>query len=46
MGKDKLRALAVVLTQTIRQNVCIGLPAKESVKAKLNAPVRQILRKL
>jgi type I restriction enzyme R subunit len=45
MGKDKLRELAVVLTETIRQNATIDWTIKESVKAKLKVAVKRILRK-
>ena len=45
MGKDKLRELAVVLTETIRQNVSIDWTIKESVKAKLKVSVKRLLRK-
>jgi len=45
MGKEKLRELAVVLTETIRQNASIDWTIKESVKAKLKVAVKRILRK-
>ena len=45
MQKDKLRELAVVLTETIRQNASIDWTIKESVKAKLKVAVKRILRK-
>jgi len=45
MSKDKLRELAVVLTETIRQNASIDWTIKESVKAKLKVAVKRILRK-
>ncbi len=45
MEKDKLRELAVVLTETIRQNASIDWTIKESVKAKLKVAVKRILRK-
>lgn len=45
MQKDKLRELAVVLTDTIRQNASIDWTIKESVKAKLKVAVKRILRK-
>ena len=45
MGKDKLRELAVVLTETIRQNASIDWTIKESVKAKLKVAVKRLLRK-
>ncbi len=45
MQQDKLRELAVVLTDTIRQNASIDWTIKESVKAKLKVAVKRILRK-
>jgi type I restriction enzyme R subunit len=45
MQHDKLRELAVVLTETIRQNATIDWTIKESVKAKLKVAVKRILRK-
>ena len=45
MQKDKLRELAIVLTETIRQNASIDWTIKESVKAKLKVAVKRILRK-
>lgn len=45
MQKDKLRELAVVLTETIRENASIDWTIKESVKAKLKVAVKRILRK-
>nr|WP_294988945.1 type I restriction endonuclease subunit R [uncultured Sediminibacterium sp.] len=45
MQKDKLRELAVVLTETIRQNASIDWTIKESVKAKLKIAVKRVLRK-
>jgi type I restriction enzyme R subunit len=45
MGKDKLRELAVVLTETIRKNATIDWTIKESVKAKLKVSVKRLLRK-
>ena len=45
MDKVKLRELAVVLTETIRQNASIDWTIKESVKAKLKVAVKRILRK-
>jgi type I restriction enzyme R subunit len=45
MQKEKLRELAVVLTDTIRQNASIDWTIKESVKAKLKVAVKRILRK-
>jgi type I restriction enzyme R subunit len=45
MGKDKLRELAVVLTESIRKNATIDWTIKESVKAKLRVTVKRLLRK-
>jgi type I restriction enzyme R subunit len=45
MQQDKLRELAVVLTETIRQNATIDWTIKENVKAKLKVAVKRILRK-
>lgn len=45
MQQDKLRELAVVLTETIRKNASIDWTIKESVKAKLKVAVKRILRK-
>ena len=45
MQKDKLRELAVALTETIRQNATIDWTIKESAKAKLKVSVKRLLRK-
>lgn len=45
MQKDKLRELAVVLTETIRNNATIDWTIKESVKAKLKVSVKRLLRR-
>ena len=45
MQQEKLRELAVVLTETIRQNASIDWTIKESVKAKLKVAVKRLLRK-
>lgn len=45
MQKEKLRELAVVLTETIRQNASIDWTIKESVKARLKVAVKRLLRK-
>jgi type I restriction enzyme R subunit len=45
MQQARLRELAVVLTETIRQNATIDWTIKESVKAKLKVAVKRILRK-
>lgn len=44
MQHDKLRELAVVLTQKIRDNASIDWTIKESVRAKLKVIVKRILR--
>ena len=44
MQKDKLRELAVVLTERVRQNATIDWTIKESVKAKLKVIVKRTLR--
>ena len=44
MQKDKLRELAVVLTDRVRQNTSIDWTIKESVKAKLKVIVKRTLR--
>jgi type I site-specific restriction-modification system R (restriction) subunit/very-short-patch-repair endonuclease len=45
MQKDKLRELAVVLTETIKQNASIDWTIKENVRAKLKVSVKRLLRK-
>ena len=44
MQNDKLRELAIVLTQRVRQNASIDWTIKESVKAKLKVIVKRTLR--
>jgi type I restriction enzyme R subunit len=44
MQQDKLRELAVVLTERVRQNASIDWTIKESVKAKLKVIVKRTLR--
>ncbi|GAB2954982.1 type I restriction endonuclease subunit R [Hymenobacter coalescens] len=44
MAKDKLRELAVVLTNRVRSNASIDWTIKESVKAKLKVIVKRTLR--
>ena len=44
MQQDKLRELAVVLTQKIRENAAIDWTIKESVRAKMKVIVKRILR--
>ena len=45
MAKHKLRELAVVLTETIRQNACINWTIMETVRDELKVDVKRILRK-
>lgn len=45
MGKDKLRELAVVLTETIRKNASIDWTIKENVRAKMKVAVKRLLRR-
>ena len=45
MGKDKLRELAVVLTETISNNTSIDWEIKENVRAKMRVAVKRLLRK-
>ena len=44
MEKEKLRELAVVLFERIRENASIDWTIKESVKAKLKVIVKRTLR--
>ena len=44
MQQDKLRELAVVLTQKIRENATIDWAIKENVRAKLKVIVKRLLR--
>ena len=44
MQKDKLRELAVVLAEKIKQNATIDWTIKESVQAKLRIIVKRVLR--
>jgi len=44
MGKERLRELAVVLYNRVRENATIDWTIKESVKAKLKVIVKRILR--
>jgi type I restriction enzyme R subunit len=44
MQQDKLRELAVVLTEKIKQNASIDWTIKESVKSKLKVIVKRTLR--
>jgi type I site-specific restriction-modification system R (restriction) subunit len=45
MEQDKLRELAVVLYEKVKENASIDWTIKESVKAKLKVIVKRILRK-
>ncbi len=45
MQQDKLRELAVVLTQSIRENASIDWQIKENVRSKLKVIVKRLLRK-
>ncbi|MBO7588284.1 MAG: type I restriction endonuclease subunit R [Bacteroidaceae bacterium] len=45
MGKDKLRELAVVLTETIRKNSTIDWTIKENVRVKMKVAVKRLLRR-
>lgn len=45
MQQEKLRELAVELTNTIKQNASIDWNIKESVRAKLKVAVKRLLRK-
>ncbi len=44
MGKEKLRELAVVLYEKVRENASIDWTIKESVRAKLKVIVKRVLR--
>jgi len=44
MKKDKLRELAIVLTERVKQNTSIDWTKKQSVKAKLKVIVKRTLR--
>lgn len=45
MGKEKLRELAVVLTETIRNNTSIDWTIKENVRSKMKVAVKRLLRR-
>ena len=45
MGKEKLRELAVALTETIRKNSTIDWTIKTTVRAKMKVAVKRLLRK-
>lgn len=44
MQQDKLRALAVILTERVKQNASIDWTIKESVRAKLKVIIKRTLR--
>ena len=44
MRHDKLRELAVVLTERVKQNASIDWTIKESVRAKLKVIIKRTLR--
>ena len=44
MQHDKLRELAVVLTERVKQNASIDWTIKESVRAKLKVIIKRTLR--
>ncbi len=44
MGKDKLRELAVIITERVKQNASIDWTIKESVRAKLKVIIKRTLR--
>ncbi|EMW6873592.1 type I restriction endonuclease subunit R [Providencia vermicola] len=45
IGKDKLRELAVVLTEMIRSNVTLDWTIKESARAKIRVIVKRLLNR-
>jgi type I restriction enzyme R subunit len=45
MKKDKLRELAVVLTEKLRENVGIDWTMKESIQAQLRVVIKRTLRR-
>lgn len=45
MGVDKLKQLAIVLTNRIKQNASIDWNLKENVRAKMKVMVKRLLRK-
>ncbi|MCB0537176.1 MAG: type I restriction endonuclease subunit R [Bacteroidetes bacterium] len=44
MGQDKLRELAVIITERVKQNASIDWTIKESVRAKLKVIIKRTLR--
>lgn len=45
MGKEKLRELAVVLTDTIRKNTSIDWTIRENARSKMKVAVKRLLRR-
>ena len=45
MGKDKLKELAVILTERVKANTSIDWTIKESVRSKLKTIIKRTLRK-
>lgn len=45
MGKEKLRELAIVLTQAIRSSVSLDWAYKQSARAKIRVVVKRLLKK-
>jgi len=45
MQKEKLRELAVVLTEAIRSNVTLDWTKKESARAKIRVVVKRLLKR-
>lgn len=45
MGKDKLRELAIMLSETIRQNSNVDWAIREDVRAKMRTSVKRLLKK-
>ena len=45
MQQDKLRELAVILTERVKQNTSIDWTIKESVRAKLKVIIKRTLRR-
>ena len=45
LKKDKLRELAIVLTEKVRENTSIDWTMKESVQAQLRVVIKRTLRK-
>lgn len=44
MGTEKLRELAIVLVERVRQNTTIDWSIKESVRARMRTIVKRLLR--